>query len=285
MKKTQSLARVILIVVSTTTVLVACSKEELSSPLQITTVSAEPQEVEAKQTTSLEEAATTEAQSLKSFATEDAEKYIDALKKEDFQLMSTMMAHAENENTPEMMKIIIEGFQMHFDNLADLKLSYESSEQNEEYFFESFVITGMKKGEVRFVPFQVKYYKNAGMAVIQKDGYREPQYVSPLINQYPYMIIETEKYLRAILQEDVESLILHLGFKAKEAESDVRKMLKAYREQLDLTTTKVIPVNYNENKKLFLFDFQDDKERSHSIQVDAGTSIIIDDWASDKMNP
>jgi hypothetical protein len=123
------------------------------------------------------------------------------------------------------------------------------------------------------------------MAVIQKDGYREPQYVSPLINQYPYMIIETEKYLRAILQEDVESLILHLGFKAKEAESDVRKMLKAYREQLDLTTTKVIPVNYNENKKLFLFDFQDDKERSHSIQVDAGTSIIIDDWASDKMNP
>ncbi len=221
-----------------------------------------------------------EAQSLENIATKDAEKYINALKKEDTQLMSRIMAHAENENTPETMKIIIEGFLLHFDKLTDLNLTYESNEQNEEYFIENFVIIGMKKGEERFVPFQVKYDKNDGITKIQDDRYREPLYDSPLLN-HPYIIRNAEGYLQAIRQEDVESLLLHLGLYnvTEEIESDVSEILNRYREQLDLTTTKVIPINYDENRNLFLFDFQDDKERSHSIQVDADTSLIVDDWA------
>ena len=284
-KKSLSLALSISIVLATSAALAACSKEELPRP-SITPESTEPQKVadEPKETTSLEEAPTNEAPSLENIATKDAEKYLDALKKEDLQLLSSLMAHAENEYTPETMKISIEGFRLHFDKLTDLKLSFESNEQNEDYFIENFVITGMKKGEVRSVPFQIKYYKNNGTPAAQDDDHREPLYVSPLINQYPHVISETERYLQAILQEDAESLILHLGLynQTEEDKTTARNLLKAYGEQLDLTTTKVIPVNYNENTKLFLFDFQDNKEHSHRIQVDADTSTIIDDWASDQ---
>ncbi|MDQ8734913.1 hypothetical protein [Paenibacillus sp. LHD-38] len=281
-KKSISLALSISIVVATTA---ACSKEETPRP-SITPESTEPQKVadEPKETTSLEEASTNEDPSLESIATKDAENYLDALKKEDLQLLSSLMAHAENEYTPETMKISIEGFRLHFDTLTDLRLSFESNEQNEDYFIENFLITGMKKGEVRSVPFQIKYSKSNGTPAAQDDDHREPLYVSPLIDQYPHVISETERYLQAILQEDAESLILHLGLynQTEEDKATVRNLLKAYGEQLDLTTTKAIPVNYNEEKKLFLIDFQDKKESSHRIQVDADTSTITDDWASDQ---
>lgn len=286
-KRSLSLAFSISIAVAMTAALAACSKEEPPGPSPITHVSAEPQKNtdEPKETASLEESPANDAPSLESIALKDAEKYLDALKKEDFQLMSTLMVHAENENTPETMKIIIDGFQLNFDKLADLKLSFESNEQIEDYFIENFVITGTKKGEVRSIPFQVKYYKNNGSPAAQDDDHREPLYESPLINQYPLVIRETEKYLQALLQEDTESLILHLGLydQTEKDKSAVTQLLKSYKEQLDLASTKIIPVNYNEKTKLFLFDLQDNKERSHSIQADAGSSTILDDWtASDQ---
>lgn len=271
---------------STSVALTACSKEDLSTPSNNTTQYTEPQKILVEPTgdTLTEETLTGDSISLEQIATNDAEGFLDALKRKDIKLMSSLMAHAENEYTPETMQIIYEGFQLQFDKVAELQLSFDSNAQSDEYFIENFVIKGMKNGEMRFIPFQVKYDKNNGMPTIQDDDQREPLFESPLITQYPYTLRESEKYLQALLDEDVESLLLHLGLydNKEEAEPVVRKMLETYRDQLDLTTTKVIYTYYDEQKKLFMFDFQDGKGRSHSIHVDAHTWTIVDDWVSKK---
>lgn len=219
---------------------------------------------------------------LEKIATEDAEKYMDALKKEDAEALSSLMAHAENENVPATMKIVIEGFRLHFDKLADLKLTLESNQQSEEYYIENFLITGKKEGEERSLPFQVKYAKQDDIAALLNADKREPLYDSPYIGQYPYAVRDVERYVQALAQKDVESAALHLGVfeSTEEAKSAVQHLLQAYTEKLDLATVKAVSLGYDANKKQFLFDLRDGKKQSHSIQVDADRAIIIDDWAA-----
>lgn len=284
LKKTQAFARTLVIAVAMTTTLAACSSVEESKPMQAAPEIMEPQkEFEGpKETNVPTEQTTDEAQSLEKISAEDAKKYMDALKKEDAEALSILMAHAENEYVPETMKTVIEGFQLHFDKLADLKLTFESNQQTEDYFIEKFVISGMREGKERFVPFLVKYSKENGISAIQNENYREPLFDSPLIGQYPYMVLNAGKYVQALLQKDSESLALHLGLDVttEEANSVIQQMLKAYSGKLDLATTKVIPLGYDENRELFLFDLRDGNKQSHGIQVDVATSNILDDWAS-----
>ncbi|MBW7475494.1 hypothetical protein K0T92_12105 [Paenibacillus oenotherae] len=228
-----------------------------------------------------------EAQSLEQIATEDAEKYMVALKREDAEALSRLMAHAENENVPETMKVVIEGFRLHFDNLADLKLSLKSNQQTEEYFIENFILTGMRDGEERAIPFQVKYAKKGGIAALLSGDTREPLYDSPYIGQYPYAVRDAGRYVQALIQKDVDSAALHLGLdeSKKEVRAAVQQMLQVYAEKLDLSAAKIIPLGYDAANKQFLFDLQDGKKRVHSIQLGADTFHIQDNWATVKAVP
>lgn len=281
--KTRRFAFIMMIVV-TVTAMTACSKEAQSIPPEITPAETEKVINESKQSVSLGATSTNEASSLENIATKDGEKYMDSLIKEDVVIMSSLMAHAENENTPETMKVIVDGFKQYFDKLTDLKLTFDFSEQNDEYLIENFMINGIKNGEIRFIPFRVKYYKNDGMPTLHDDVQRRPLYDSPLINQYPYVLKDIDKYLQAMILKDVDSLLLHLGIynQTEETKSVVLNMLKTYSEQLDLKTTKILYTDYDEVKKLFLFNFKDGKGRFHAIQVDAVNWIIIDDWVVKK---
>lgn len=223
-----------------------------------------------------------EAQSLEQIATGDAEKYMDALKKGDAGALSRLMAHAEDEYVPETMEIVLEGFRLHFDNVADLKLTFESNQQTEEHYVENFVLTGKKQGRERSIPFQVKYAKRDGIEAVWNKDRREPLYDSPLISQYPRAVRDAQRYVQALVQKDADSLAIHMGLdeSAKEARIAVKQLLAVYAGKLDAADVKVVPQGYDANKKQFLFELKDGKKRTHSIQLDADTSIVRDDWAA-----
>ncbi|QJD86068.1 hypothetical protein [Cohnella herbarum] len=273
--------------------LAACSKTENSQPSPSASPSESGKETgevgEATESTEStvqppgqsEEQASSEPRSLEVIATEDAEKFLGVLKKEDTEKLSGLMVHAENEYGPDTMKTVIEGFRLYFDKLADLKLNFDSNQQTEEYYVENFVISGLKSGKERSIPFQVKYSKKGGFAAVQSDNNREPLFDSPLIGLYPYMVRDAGKYVEALAQKDGDSVAIHLGMdeSTDEAKSVVRQLLQAYEGKLDLGTTKVVPVDYDENRKQFLFDLRDGKKQSHGIAVDASTYHILDEWA------
>lgn len=274
-------------------VLTACSNAEDSQPSQAgspsgqvketvgaggtTTPTGQPSSQPTEQPT---EQLANEVRSLEEIAAEDAEEFMAALKKEDAEELSGLMVHAENEYGPDTMKTVLEGFRLYFDDLADLKLVFESNQQSEEYYVENFVISGLKSGKDRFIPFQVKYAKQGGIEAIRNERLREPLYDSPLIGQYPYMARDAGKYAEALAQKDGDSVAIHLGLdeSTDEAKAVVRQLLQAYEGKLDLATTKVVPVDYDENRKRFLFDLRDGKKQSHGIAVDASTYLILDDW-------
>ncbi|WP_127531809.1 hypothetical protein [Paenibacillus kobensis] len=279
-----------------TVILAACSQEDKPAPVPGTAIVSPEPEPEPEQTlddpqeqvfppeeeavSSPGETTDDAALSLEHISAQDAGKFVEALKKEDAERLSVLTAHAENENTPETMRVVLAGFRLHFDQLTELSLSFDSNQQDEQYYIEHYRITGMQDGKERFVPLQVKYNKEQGMEAIRDDARREPLFDSPMLNQYPYMADDVKRYLRAITEEDKESLMLHLGLhdETEENKAAVDRLLGKYQEELDLNTANVVPVGYDEDEGLFIFDLQDDRGHSHRVQAGGGTWFMQDEW-------
>ncbi|MFB9327676.1 hypothetical protein ACFFSY_17245 [Paenibacillus aurantiacus] len=228
--------------------------------------------------------ATDEAQSLEQASAKDGGKFLEALKQQDTQSLSSLMTPAENEYTVADMEKVLEGFQMYFDRLEELQLRFESSEQSDERYIEHYAITGAKDGKARELPFQVSYVKTQGMNAIQDDARREPLFDSPLIGRYPYAELEVGRYVQALQAEDKASIPLHLGLYEEndETKATAERLLRKYADSFDLKTTKVVSKGYDEHKDQFQFELRDDDGHTHVLWVVGGELRIADDWSTDQ---
>lgn len=236
-------------------------------------------------TTLLEDVTTLPAdviQSLEYISAKDGEKYLDALKQQDTKELSSLMAHAENEYTKDDMEKVLEGFLLYFDDLENLRLHFETNEQNDEYYIENYSIVGTKDGKSRAIPFQVYYAKSQGMEKIQNDDWREPLYDSPLIGDYPYTMLEVEFYVQALLLKDTESLALHLAMydDNEETKTAVKRLLQKYEELLDLSSVKIVSKGYDEQVDQFFFELRDNNQQTHELRLGRGEIRMVDDWVT-----
>jgi len=288
-KHKQKAAILLAISIALTTAILGCTKEESSTsnaPVisennidqHVVEPNTEPLEPESEEP--LEE----DTQSLEQVSEKDAAIYLDALKKQDTSMLSLLMAPAENEYTVADMEKVVEGFQLYFDDLEGLQLHFEASEQNEEYYIEHYIIKGTKDGEVRDLPFQVSYIKSQGIELILDDDKREPLFNSPMIGVYPYAILNVERYVQALQQQDKESLALHLGMydDNEQTRMAIDQLLQTYQESLALSTVEIISKDYDEQKDLFLFELQDNNQQSHELQVLSEELRIKDEWVNYK---
>ncbi|CAM4490888.1 hypothetical protein [Paenibacillus tarimensis] len=219
--------------------------------------------------------------SLEQVSAKDGGKFLDALKQQDTKALSGLMAHAENEYTESDMVKVLEGFQLYFDRLEELKLRYESNEQNKEYYVEHYAIAGKKDNQEYSIPFIIKYSKSQNIEHILNDDQREPIFDSPLIEEYPNAVRDAERYVQALQQKDMESLALHLEYDElnEQTKAAVEQMLTQYDEALDLSSLKPVPLGYDEQEEQFLFELQDADGRKHNIRIDVEDYTIIDEWA------
>ncbi|WP_054025023.1 hypothetical protein [Bacillus sp. FJAT-28004] len=196
--------------------------------------------------------------------------------------MSGLMAHAENEYTEADMAKVLEGFLLYFDDLENLQLRFEVNEQNDEYYVEHYTIAGTKDGKARAIPFQMKYAKSQGMEQIQDDDRREPLYNSPLIGQYPYTVLEVERYVQALLQKDKASLALHLGMydDNEETKAAVERMLQKYEESLDLSSVKVVSKGYDEQEDQYFYELRDSNQQTHELWLSGEELKVVDEWVT-----
>ncbi|PZD97159.1 hypothetical protein DNH61_04535 [Paenibacillus sambharensis] len=220
--------------------------------------------------------------SLEQVSAKDGETFLNALKQQDTKELSALMAHAENEYTESDMAKVIEGFQLYFDRLEELTLKFEANEQNPEFYVEHYAIVGKKNGETRSIPFIIRYSKSQSMKQIQDDNKREPLYDSPLIGEYPYIIMDAERYIQALQQKDLESLSLHLGYVDynEETQAAMEQLLNTYEEKLDLSTLKAVSKGYDEQEDQYHFELQDSRGQKHDIRIGGEENRIMDDWAA-----
>ncbi|MBB3113892.1 hypothetical protein FHS18_006007 [Paenibacillus phyllosphaerae] len=297
-KRMQKATLIVAISVTFMTALAGCGKDKEDSPPEETAPAADNQgsqpSNEVSEPTPSEEPADSvvdpgatepsedETQSLEEVSAKDGEKFLAALKKKDTAALSLLMAPAENEYTEADMAKVLEGFQLYFDSLDELTLRFEANEQNDEYFIERYAIEGNKDGKARVLPFEVEYAKSQGMANIRDDAKRVTLYDSPLIGQYPYAMLEVERYVQALLEKDTESLALHLGMYDDNAETKaaVDQALKKYEESIDLGTVKVIAKGYDGQGKQFSYELRDSKQQTHELRIAGEEMKIVDDWAA-----
>lgn len=221
-------------------------------------------------------------QSLEQISAKDGNIFLDALKQQDTSLLSRLMAHAENEYTETDMASVLEGFLLYFDDLEGLKLNFEANEQNDEFYIERYNIVGTKADEARSLPFQVSYAKSQGIELIMDDNKREPHYNSPLIGQYPYAVLDAERYVQALQTQDKESLALHLGLyddneQTKEA---IDQLLQTYNESFSLSSVEIVSKGYNDQEKLFLFELKDSNQKTHEFHIVTDEFKVVDDWVA-----
>jgi len=236
----------------------------------------EPLELEPEETSDIT------TQSLEQISAKDGNIFLDAVKQQDTSVLSLLMAHAENEYTETDMASVLEGFLLYFDNLEELQLNFEANEQNDEFYIERYNVIGTKAGEARSLPFQISYAKSQGIELILDDNKREPLYNSPLIGQYPYAVLEAERYMQALQTQDTESLALHLGMyddneQTKEA---IEQLLQTYHETFSLRSVEIMSKGYNEQEGLFLFELKDSNQQSHELQIVGEGLKVVDDWVA-----
>lgn len=262
--------------------IVGCGKEQ-SSTLDLVTpapevVSKLEQPGETGASIFLDDASLSkdDTQSLEQISAKDGEKFLGVLKQQDTKALSGLMVHAENEYTEADMAKVLEGFLLYFDGLENLRLQFEANVQNDEYYVEHYNIAGKKDGKVRAIPFQIKYAKTQGMEQIQDDDKREPT----LIGQYPYTLLEVERYVQALMQKDTESLALHLGMydDNKETKATVERMLQKYEESLDLSSVKVVSKGYDEQKDQYFYELRDSNQQTHELWLGGEELKIVDKW-------
>lgn len=219
-------------------------------------------------------------QSLEQVSFKDGTKFLDALKQQDTQLLSALMAHAENEYTEKDMATVIEGFQLYFDDLAGLQLQFETNQQNEEYYIENYHITGTKDGEERILPFQLSYAKSQGVELILDEDKHEVLYNSPLIGLYPYAVSEVERYVQALQVQDKESLALHLGMydDNEQTKAAIDQMLQTYNESLSLSSVEIVSKGYSVTEELVLFELHDNNGQMHELRIVGEERFVLDDW-------
>lgn len=268
--------------------IVGCGKEQ-SSTLDLVTpaskvVSKLEQPGETGASIFLDDASLSkdDTQSLEEISAKDGEKFLGVLKQQDTKALSGLMAHAENEYTEADMAKVLEGFLLYFDGLENLRLLFEANVQNDEYYVEHYTIAGTKDGKARSIPFQIKYAKSQGMEQIQDDDRREPLYNSPLIGQYPYTLLEVERYVQALMQKDTESLALHLGMydDNKETKAAMERMLQKYEESLGLSSVKVVSKGYDEQADQYFYELRDSNQQSHELWLGGEELKIVDKWVT-----